>query len=194
MNRRQLLAGIGGGSLLSLAGCTAPGANSTLSSPIQEQEDDGETHLYFESGDQRVATLSIQPSGRRYRGSAGMEVPLGVSISHREATKISSIDFRFRVLTEERETPAQLAVTLPQWAPHPSVEMYTTPDGRDSKFVIEEMGAQGSGGLLLEFVLQSLGASARAVEFEASLGLQAEQLFGQDYTLNGQTAVPLPES
>jgi hypothetical protein len=194
MERRQFLAGIGGGGLLSLAGCTVPGTTSTLSSPTREQEDDGDTHLYFESGDERLATLSVQPSHRRYRGTAGAEVPLVVSISHREATKISSIDLRFRVLSDEREVPAQLAVTMPQWTPRPSVEMYTTPDGRDSRFIIDEMGAQGSGALLLEFLLQALGESARAVEFEASLGLQSEELLGRDYSLNGQTEVPLPES
>ncbi|MFB6164350.1 MAG: hypothetical protein ABEJ31_04250 [Haloarculaceae archaeon] len=194
MKRRQLLAGAGVAGALSLAGCSAARA-TTISDPRVEREDDGETHVHFDAGGEALTTLTVQPDGRS-AGAGGEQVPLDASIEHREGTELTSLELKLRAPPADggAGVPARVALTAPQWQPHPSVQLYTDPDDGGGIVAIDDLGEQGQGTVTLELLLTGLAPSTAEVLVDATLGLAESGVLGDTYTVEGSTRVSLPES
>lgn len=193
MNRRQAIAAVGSAGLLPLTGCASVVPGTTLSDPTEERETDGETHLIYTRDGERLATLTVQPGRQRYAGSAGGQIPVDVSVWHRDRTKIERLTLGLRAPPGGPGVPARVALLTPQWKPHPSVQLYT--DRRDGETVlgIDDTGEQGDGTVTFEFLLAGLEASTSELLVDAAVGLAEQGVLGRAYTLEGRTRVPLPD-
>lgn len=180
--------------MLSVAGCTAIASQTTLSDPTIEQEDHGETHLTFNTDGERLAVITIQPGRRRYSGHGGDSTPVDIQIWHRDPTKIDSLKLRLRAPPSGVGPPAQVALTAPPWTPHPSIQLYTDRQDSSTIFEIDEMGDQGDGTMPFEFALSGLEKSTSELFVDAAVGLTEQGVLGQNYSLEGRTRTPLPDS
>lgn len=192
MDRRDYLAVLSSVGAATLAGCSIPGQSRTLSNPTTEEEDDGETHLFFTADTTRVATVSIQPGRDRYDGPGGTQIPVDISISHADRTKITSLTLALRTLTEGGKPPAEAALLAPFGTPHPGLELYTDPADGGTVLTIPDARDIGSGTVTLKLLLSSVASSTTEMALDATIDLSEHGLFGTKYTLSSITTIPLP--
>lgn len=195
MNRRRFLAGLGGIGLVGTAGYVAIVGSRTLSNPAEEREADGETHLRFQADDEWVATLTVSPGTRRYSGASGGEVPVDVSIAHREGTTITSLALGLRTRSHDGSgySPVEVALATPWGTPHPALQLYTDPRGGGTILEVEEMGGQGRGTTTFEFLLTGVDASTSDLGVNATVDLATRDALEGGYTLEGRTLIRLPD-
>lgn len=194
MNRRTFLGAAGSSGLLSVAGCTTIVSPTTLSSPRVERDDHGEAHLHFEEDEERLAIVTVQPGRQRYSGPGGDTLDVDVQLWHRDETEITSLTLALRAPPTGAGVPAQIALTAPQWKPHPSIELYTHPQERSTVFEIDEMGGQGDGTVTFEFAVTSLAASTSELLVDVTANLAEQGILDENVTIEGRTRVPLPGS
>lgn len=186
MNRRTVLATIGGVSALSFAGCASVGGSTVLANPTEEVEADGETHLSFETDGDRLATLTVQPPNH-----GSIPIPVDVSIGHRETTTITDLEHNLRAPPGGSGVPAQIALTAPQWQPHPPVQLYNSQDG-GTVLDIDDMDEQGEGTVSFEFFVAPVEDVPSELLVEATIGLTERGVLGRQYTARARTRVRLP--
>lgn len=194
MERRQFLTAVSSIGVATIAGCGMAGASKTLSNPTKEVEDDGETHLQFNTEGSRVATLTIQPGRQRYSGLAGEQTTLDVSCSHRDETKISGFRLKLRTLPGGGRPPAEVSLRTPFGTPHPSFQLYSDPQDGGAILDIPDADEIGDGTLTLEFLLSHLEESTSKLEVDATIELTEKGMTGSDYTLEALTLIQLPDS
>lgn len=191
MRRREALVAAGSVGIGITAGCL--GSPTTISTPQEEQADDGETTLQFEEDGTEVASLTVGPGRQRYSGAGGGQVPVDVAITHGEETTITGLTLTVRAPPSGAEPPAELALTTPFGTPHPPLELYADPDGAGTVLAIDEMGEQGDGNVVLQFLLTGLRDAVSELRVEVTVELATRGVLGRQYTLDGHTTVPLPD-
>jgi len=194
MNRRDVLTAVGSIGVAATAGCSSLGSTD-LRNPNEEQTDDGDVNLTFqtESGES-VATLTVMPGRQRYSGPGGTELPVKIALTHGEATKIESLRFDLRAPPGPTGagTPAEVAFATPFAKPHPSLELYTDPDDGSTILDISDTGEQGDGTMVFDFRLIGLPDATTELAVDAEIEMTEEGIFGQDYRLEGLKIVSLP--
>lgn len=195
MNRRDVLAAVGGVGVVATAGCSGVGS-TTITNPEGEQTEDGDVNLNFrtESGD-KVATVTVMPGRQRYSGPRGIEIPVKIAITHGNATRIESVrlDLRAPPTSTGAGVPAEVAFTTPFAKPHPSIELYTDPDDVSTVLNIPDTGGQGDGNMIFDFLLTGVRDSTTELSVDAAVELSEGGVLGQNYTLEGLTLVSLPD-
>jgi hypothetical protein len=189
MDRRRFLAGTGATvASVALAGCSALGSPTSLPAPEETVEDDGETHLRFSESGERIATLSVMPRGARTDGSV---VPATTSLAHRDGTKVTSLTLELRSPPSGGGVPADVAVTIPQWKPAPSVELSSAVS--DGAVVdIQDMGGQGEGTVTLDFFVQPTGELPVELLVDVTFTLrEGKGVLGGRFEGDGRTEVTL---
>lgn len=194
MQRRDVLAAVGSLGAVATAGCTSLGSPTTISNPTREQDPDGDTSLQFrtEEGDQ-VATLTVQPGRRRYSGPGGGQVSVDVAITHPDETQITGLQLALQAPPVGAGAPAEVALKTPFGTPHPAIDLYAAPDTGATVLAIDDLGAQGDGTVVFQFLLTGLGDSTAELDLDATIDATTRGLFGREYTLTGRALVPLPE-
>lgn len=192
MDRRDYLAALSSVGAAALAGCSVPGQSRRLSNPRTEEEDDGETHVFFTADTTRVATVSVQPGRERYDGPVGTQIPIDISIAHAGRTTITSLTIALRTLTEGGTPPAEAALLTPFGTPHPGLELYTDPADGGTVLTIPNSEDIGSGTVTLKFLLSSVAQSTTEMTLDATIELAEHGLFGTQYMLSSITTIPLP--
>lgn len=193
MDRRTVLGAAGSTWLLTMAGCTTLASPTTLSPPRLTRDDHGETHLHFEADDKRVSIVTVQPGRQRYSGSGGDTLDVDVQLWHTDETKITSLRLALRAPPTGPGVPAQIALTAPQWNPHPPIELFTHPDEGSTVFEIDEIGGQGKGTMTFEFTLTSLAASTSELLVDITANLTTQGILTEPITIDGRAHVPVPD-
>lgn len=195
MNRRDVLAAVGSVGIVATAGCSSLGS-TTITNPDEEQTDDSDVNLNFrtESGE-KVATITVIPGRQRYSGHSGTQIPVKIAITHGDATKVESVrlDLRAPPTSTGAGSPAEVAFTSPFAKPHPSIELYTDPDDVSTILDIPEMGEQGDGNMVFDFLLTGVRDATTELSVDAAVELSEGGVLGQNYTLEGLALVPLPD-
>lgn len=192
MRRREALVAAGSAGLALTAGCAGLGSPTTISNPEEQQADDGETTLVFRTdGGTEVAALTVQP-GRRRDGGAGGQAPVDVAITHDDETTITGLELTLRAPPGGADTPAEIALTTPFGTPHPSIELYADPQGAGTVLAIDDMGEQGDGTVVFQFLLAGLRDTVSELTVDATVELAGRGVLTRNYTLDGRTLVSLP--
>lgn len=192
MDRRHYLTAVSSFGAGTLAGCSMPRQSRTISNPTTEHEDDGETHLFFQTDANRIATLSVQPGREYYAGLGGSQLPVDISIAHADRTKITSLTLKLRTLPEGGKSPAEAALITPFGTPNPALELYTDPADGGTILSIPNAEDVGTGTVTLEFFLSSIDPSTTEMELDATIKLTEQDLLGTHYTLTSLTIISLP--
>lgn len=192
MKRRDVLATTGSVGIVATAGCATLGS-TTISSPTENQDSDGETSLDFQTDDgKEVATLTVQPDSRRYDGAGGEQVSVDVALTHPDGTKVTDLTLSLRAPPSGAGTPTEIAFKTPFGTPHPQLDLYTDSDDAATVLAIDDMGEQGDGNMVFQFLLTGLGDTTSELAIDTEVGLAETGMLGQAYTLSGRTLVPLP--
>lgn len=193
MRRREALVAAGSVGITLTAGCAGLGS-TTVSTPDEQQADDGETNLRFQADDgTEVATLTVQPGRKRYSGVGGGQMSVDVAITHGDETTITGLELTLRAPPSGADSPAEVALRTPFGTPHPSMELYAHPEGEGTVLAIDEMGEQGDGTMVLQFLLTGLRDAVSELKVDATVELAGRGVLGRKYTLDGLTLVSLPE-
>jgi hypothetical protein len=192
MKRRNVLAAVGSVGMMATAGCAGLGSE-TISNPTEEQASDGETSLQFRADNGHdVATLTIRPGEKRYTGHGGQQIPVDIALTHSEQTTVTDLTLSLRAPASGPGAPAEVAVETPFGTPHPTLELYASPDDGATVLAIDDMGENGDGTVLFKFLLMGLGETISELTVDAEFGLEKPGVLGQSYKLKGLTLVPLP--
>jgi len=150
-------------------------------------------HYQTDGGDE-VASLTVQPGQRRYSGAGGGQVPVDVAITHGDETTIIGLELTLRAPPSGADTSAEIALKTPFGTPHPSLELYAHPNGDGTVLAVDEMGEQGDGTVVLQFLLTGVPDSVSELNVDATVELRGRGVLAQNYTLDGLTLVSLPAS
>ncbi len=188
MRRRHLLTAVGTVAVTTASGCSGIGGPTLLTSPREEREDSGETHLHF-GEDERLATLTVRPD----RHVADPPVPVDIHLWHREETRVTALDLRFRATAGlPPNPPGDVYVAIPQWTDSPDVRLHSTADGEWRVLKLGGLEQLGDGTVSIPTHVRPFGDGASALTIVARVSLEEPGVFGTTYRLDGRTTVSLP--
>lgn len=190
MNRRQLLATVGGLGTGALAGCSSISEPRTLASPTVERED-SEVHLRFgESGD------PVAVSTFMYRAGPGTEtdvVTLKYRMAHREGTNVDSIELSIRAPPAGVDPPAAVYLAIPDRSDVPDVRMRSHPNTRARIVEIPDLGVLGRGTFGFDFFLDPFEAEETVpTRVGVTSAVSGTGVLEPDYRLEGSTEIEIP--
>jgi hypothetical protein len=176
-----------------MAGCAGLGSE-TISNPTEDQASARETTLAFQSDDgNQVAKLTVRTAEQRYSRHGGQQIPVDIAITHPEKTTVTDLLLSLRAPPAGRGV-TEVALETPFGTPHPSLDLYAAPDDAASVLAVDDMGDYGDGTVLFKFLLLGADDAVSELAVDAEVGLTESGMLGTEYTLEGQTLVPLPDT
>jgi hypothetical protein len=193
MRRRSLLAAAGTTGVAAVAGCGAFRTSETLSSPTVGGEGP-RRHLLFTANGNEIASFGFDADY-----SAGT-YDVGTELSHRDGTRVKSIELRVWMPTVEGDTPAQVAVASPvegdSSAP-PEVYLHTPDRGPGTLITVEDIDDLADETIsTLDLVVRPASEPSTGVHpiaIDAAIELAGGGTFGTDYTLDGELELTFPQ-
>jgi hypothetical protein len=152
MDRRRVLAAVGGALSLPLAGCVVGGeplAGTTALTGPDRTRDGAETHLAFSRDGRTVATISLL--GRGFDSEDG-EGRFRLAVSHDGDLRAERLRYRLRAPAGDLETAVDLYLKRPVGDAWPPVTFRQTDGPAETTVEVEDLGRQGIGTVTLDFL------------------------------------------
>ena len=189
MNRRQLLATVGGLGTGTLAGCSTISGPRTLDDPTVERED-SEVHLVFGERDDPIAVSTF-----RYRPAPGSDtdmVHVNYYMEHRRDTHVDALELAILAPPTGGDPPAALYLAVPDRS-GPDLRVRTDADTGARIVEIPELGTLGRGTFGLECYLDpSDVAETLTARVEVESTVSGTRILDSDYRLRGSAELEIP--
>lgn len=191
MHRRQFLAAVGSAGVVTTAGCTTPGASTTLSDPTVHTESPGRGSIEWTADGESVGELGVSGT------VSGESVDLSTEINHSEGTRLQSIRLRLWMPQTATETSAEVAVVSPvegDSSPPPSLSLYTPDRAPGTVIEVTDLDDLADETIsTLAFILRPAAETATTLAIDATLALTSSAWATSDYTLDGQFELAFPD-
>ncbi|MFC4540750.1 hypothetical protein ACFO5R_02260 [Halosolutus amylolyticus] len=183
-SRRRLLAATGAGLATALAGC-GDLRTRTLDRP-ETVEEDGQTHLHFDDGDRRTATISLVD-----RWDAG-RLPYAIRLPawHAADTYLERLRYELRPLGGAG-TP-EFSLTRPGGYPWEPIEFARGDDPEVTVIAVPELGVQGRGSVAFDLLVEPRNDEAFELRLDVAATVESSGVLGRTYELEGNLVRTLP--
>lgn len=191
MNRRQYLAALGSASALATAGCATPRSSRTLTDPEVHADAPHRKWLAWTEDGESLAELGVT-------GTVGPGlVALDTEIPHRDGTQITEIALRVAMPPAAVDAATDVAVVSPvqgDSSPPPSLSLHSPDRSLGTVVEVTDLDDLADETIsTLDLLVKPGTATATTIVIEGTLGLSTGGWTGQDYTLQGQLRMTVPE-